>query len=187
MNFLATLLEWLKDWWPFYKVAPWEEAVRFTYVPRYYSGFFKSVERPARVVQTDLKPGLHRRIPWLEEVKPSSVVEDTFEGMIQNITTKDGASVAFKVSIVYEIFNVKKATVEVHDYENSMHSLTMIHMARSARNRTWQELHTNQDDIERDMKKALHDESKRWGTRIKDVGITTLVKSHQVNRFQTNQ
>lgn len=204
MNWLQVIREWLEFAWPFSKVASWEKAVRFTYLPAFwrlsfrtelfsphYPGvnlfFVELVKKDARVIVTELNPGMHRKLPWIDDVENLSTVADTFEALIQNVTTLDGVSVTFKVSIVYEIFNVVKAHTEVHDYENSMASLTMIHSARSIRKDNWEVVRSKQDELEQEIKKALHEESKKWGTRIKDVGLTTLVKTEQFNRFQIDK
>lgn len=207
-SWLSVIKEWIEFIWPFAKVAAWENGIRFTYVPTFWLPWISFIEThiykyssprvvlipviglrkfDARVITVDLKPGMHRKVPWIEEIESHSTVADTFEAQLQNITTKDGKSVTFKVSVVYEVFNVKKAMIEVHDYENSMMSLTMIHMARRLRKDNWDDVRTNQDAIETELRTQLHEESKKWGTRIKDVGLTSIVETEQFNRFQIDR
>jgi regulator of protease activity HflC (stomatin/prohibitin superfamily) len=189
-NILATLKEWLEFVWPFVKVGAWEKAMRGTHLPA-YPVFFKDGKfcqiAPASVIQVELGPGMHRRIPWIEEVYNHSVVEDTITLELQNITSKDGEPLTVKVVIVFEIFNVKNATTEVHDYENSLRGISEIHTSRQIRTRTWDELRENQEVVEAALKEALHERSKKWGTRVKEVGFSTLVVTEQINRFNVNQ
>lgn len=188
MSWLSVLKEWIEFIWPFTKVGVWEGGLRFTYVPTFFLPWWKKPfykKFPARVIQTPLESGMHRRIPWIEDVFTESMVDDTFDIKVQSVTTKDRKKITYRVSVVYEIFNVGNAHTKVHDYENSMHSLTMIYMARRLRRSTLDELLDQQDEIEQELRADLHEKSKKWGTRIKDIGLTTLVETRQFNHFQT--
>lgn len=196
---LSGLKEWLAYIWPFTKLSLWQRALRETYYPAYRRPVFcvhtvggrpfvlvrfEMVE--AHVVQEELGPGMHRKIPWLDEVHDVSTAEDPIKLEVQNVTTRDGRSVTVRAVIVYEVFNVTKATLEVHDYESSVKHMAEVNINRIVRANEWVALLAEQDRIEAELREQLHDRVKKWGVRIKEVGFSTFVNSEQVNRFNVN-
>ncbi len=195
MNWLQPIKEWLEWIWPCAKTDTWQKAVRFTYIPSMKIPWFTHenfewtigwrVLWESRVIVSELGPGMHRKIPYFEELENHSVVPDPLHVDVQNLTMADGTTITMKLGIIYEIFNVVKVHTEVHNYESAASTLAIIHASRIVRVQKYEGC--DQNAMEEGIKTSLHEDTKKWGMRIKEVGFTTFVKSEQFNRFQINQ
>lgn len=131
-----------------------------------------------------MEPGLHWHWPFrIEEVEELSVSEQTKNLLSQSVTTSDGVAVTFSVNIVYDIVDAAKTFTEVQDFEESLEGAAMIHLARRIRSWTWDELLSNQKDLEDSLEGTLTTRVKKWGARIITVGITDLTRAKPFRIF----
>jgi regulator of protease activity HflC (stomatin/prohibitin superfamily) len=125
----------------------------------------------------ELQPGIWFRVPLVYTIRVVSTAEDSVNLPLQDVTTKDGHSVTFDANATYEVTDAVAHLCNVVDFTATLANSSMVHIARRVREMTWAELHTSQRDLERSLRETLTTRSKRWGVKINDVGLTSLVKA----------
>lgn len=170
MNFLDSLFGHLREGWPFVRITPWERGIRIRYWGIPWTRW------KAVTVQV-LGPGVHFAFWWFEEILTESVVQQVRNLPTQSVTTKDDIAVSFSTNVSYEVVDVEANLTQVHDFETSMVNLAMMHLSERVRDKTWEDLLHNMDDLERSLKGTLTTRVKPWGVRIVDVTLTDLVRA----------
>lgn len=193
MSWIQALLDFLAQFNPTAKVAIWENAIRETYRPDdviiWQNGRFCWVPSPAHVQVTDLGPGLHRRLPFVEVVHEGSVILQTLELQTQHVTSRDGRPVTFACNLAYRVTNYRNHVTKIHDFEHSVKALSEIYLAKHIREHEWAylALPENQTTLEMSLRKALNKAGRRWGAKFTMVGLVTLVAAKQHHLFQTQE
>lgn len=168
MNWIDALLSRIAELWPFARVRTWERGVRFRYWPWLKE---PSIE--------EVGPGVWFAFWWFEEVMSESVVQQTKNLPTQSITTKDDVSVSFSMNFLYEVTDIRAKFTKVHDFEESLVNLAMIHLAKRVRRVPWEYLRGHQATLERRIRRAIERQANQWGVKIVDVGLTDMVKAKQ--------
>lgn len=186
-SWLDSLFDKIAFLWPMIRVDSWEEALRITYVPGYpklalwHPKLYTWV--PPRVIETVLKQGMHRCIPWIERINEMPTVQDGLPISELTLTTKDGRSVTIKAVILYRIFNVRKAITNVQQFTETMIQIIEIYLSRQARQSSWNELFTGLDTLEAACVEELNKHSRRFGVKILEVGITNVAKTDNYRHY----
>lgn len=172
MTWVDAILSRIAELWPFARVRTWEQGVRFRYWPWLDDVTVESVG-----------PGIWFAFWWFEEVLVESVVQQTHNLPTQSITTKDDVAVSFSMNFLYEVIDIQAKAQKVHDFDESLVNLAMIHLAKRVRRVPWTYLRDHQATLERSIRKALDKPCANWGVRIIEVGLTDLVKARQTRWF----
>lgn len=153
---------------PFRVMRPYQRAVVFRF--GHYS--------------RTMDEGFHWMWPCrIEEIEIVHVAEETKNLVSQSITTADGVAVTFSVNIVFRVVDAQKYVCNVHDFDESLATYAMTHLAKRVRERDWDALLTGQKELERSLEGTLSTRVEKWGAEIVSVGITDLVKSRQFRFF----
>ena len=105
MNFLDTLLNFLKEFWPFAIVEQTDRGVFY---------FF------GRAQKWVLRPGLYAFVPWFTDIVPASIVPEPLSSPLLNITLKDGGTLGYSISFVFVVEDVWKALNCVDEYKDNL-------------------------------------------------------------------
>jgi regulator of protease activity HflC (stomatin/prohibitin superfamily) len=171
MTWIDAILSRIADLWPFVRIQAWQIGVRTTYIP------FKGVRVEA------IGPGPRRCLWWFESVIVVNVQERGVNLLTQSLTTADDVAVCLAANFTFEVEDAMKATLNVHDYADSLEDLAMMHLSERIREWKWDELRAGQKELERSLKGTLTTRAKDWGVKILRVGLTDLVKARQYRFF----
>lgn len=123
--------------------------------------------------------GFYLKWPIYDIVIKTPVKEQVINLPNQSITTKDDVLLAISGVIKYEIFDPKKAILNVQDYDESLQNLAMGTIASYVRRTSG-----DYDDIEKEVLEELKMEADNWGIDILDFLITDFAE-HKVFRIMT--
>lgn len=120
-----------------------------------------------------LEPGFHWVYPLhIDHVMFESVVPTTHSLGNESITTKDGKAVSFHAVITYQVSDVEKALLSVHDTDHALVDACRGEVARTLMAHTWEEI--IQDGIYDDLTKACRKRGWKWGIEIISVQLASL-------------
>lgn len=168
MEYLVELFRFLFRFIPWFKlVYPDEMGIRIWFGNR---------------VRT-VGPGLWFYWGVISDIFRATVTPQIVNLSDQTVDTKDGVSKSFGLTIKYEIVDIQKALLKVHNYDDAIQNAAMVLAARfvsgvSKRTCKYQDLC---DEVSGD----LEEEAKEWGLNILEVGITDLTTA-QVYRIICN-
>lgn len=102
------LIELISHWWaqliPFAIVRDYEEAVLLRF------GKFNQL----------LKPGIHFKLPFFDEVLEQHIAVTTLSLAAQSLYTKDNNNIVVKAVVKYKIADVKTFLLEVYDAQDAI-------------------------------------------------------------------
>ncbi len=163
-EFLQQLLEYIYELWPLRIVREWEQGIRLragTVVKLLTSsnGIFGS--------------GVHPFLPFLGEILTEECNQRVVETSWQTLTTLDGVSVSFSLAARYQIRDLSKLYVSVHDPEetikNQLSAAAEILDSIIAEN------------VAAEFAPAIHDAAKKrlteWGVKLLQVSLFNRVEA----------
>jgi regulator of protease activity HflC (stomatin/prohibitin superfamily) len=154
------IVEILNSWWhqilPITIVSHYQEAVLLR------MGKFKAV----------LKPGLHFKIPFFDEVLDQYVVVTTLSLPAQSLYTKDRQNIVAKGVIKYKISDVKIFMLEVYDAKDALSDMTTAIIKQIITDLSLEECLNA--DIDNTLTKKARVEARKWGVEIQQVTLTDL-------------
>lgn len=154
------LIELVSGWWgqilPLTIVPHYQEAVLLRL------GKFKAV----------LKPGLHWKIPFFDEVIDHHVVVTTLSLPAQSLYTKDKQNIVAKGVVKYKISDVKTFLLEVYDAKDAISDMTQSILKNILTELSLEECIST--DIDSILTKKSRVEAKKWGVEIQQVTLTDI-------------
>lgn len=134
---------------------------------------------------------------WVNEIPPGWYilwpVIQTFEGAkvkpqikdlrAQSVWTADHKELVISGAVKYYIADVRKALLEVFDYDANIQALALGMIQRNCARHKEVEIKT--PELEEVVLKALREESQGWGLRIQKVYITDVGRARNI-RLLTN-
>jgi regulator of protease activity HflC (stomatin/prohibitin superfamily) len=148
--------EWVEKIIPFFIVMEYEEAVVLR-----FGKFYKVA-----------KPGLHFRIPIVDEFMTNHVVVTTLSLPPQSLYTKDKQNIVVKGVIKYRIADVQTFLLEVYDAQDALSDMTQSIIKNVVMDKSLEEcIDTEIDNL---LSKKARVEAKKWGVEIQQVTLTDL-------------
>jgi regulator of protease activity HflC (stomatin/prohibitin superfamily) len=147
---------WIEKLLPFFIVMDYEEAVILRF------GKFHRVA----------KPGLHFRIPFVDEPMTNHVVVTTLSLPPQSLYTKDKQNIVVKGVIKYRIADVQTFLLEVYDAQDAISDMTQSIIKNVIMDKTMDEC--IDPEIDNTLAKKARVEAKKWGVEIQQVTLTDL-------------
>ena len=135
---------------------------------------------PHRVMEA----GLHWMIPCKVEILHRvTISEETCDLLVQSITTADDIPVTFSVNLVFRVVEPTLYLVAVYDFNKSIEAFARQHLNARARMRTWEQLRTEQKELERSLEGTLSTRLQKWGAAIVSVGFTDCSRAKAFRLF----
>jgi len=156
-------------------INPDEGGVRIT-----GKWFFKGVRIK------DLSAGLYWYIPLFQHCKNIKIKEQVKDLRCQSVWTKDGQELAISGTVRYQVNNVRKAILEVFDYDENLQNTALRTIFKFVIQRESKKLMGELVGLEQEILKDLREASRGWGLKIKDVGLTDIGKTMNI-RLLTNE
>ena len=154
------LIELISNWWnqilPITIIPHYQEAVLLRF------GNFRSV----------LKPGLHWKIPFFDEVIDQHVVVTTLSLPAQSLYTKDRQNIVAKGVVKYKIADVKTFLLEVYDAKDALSDMTTSIIKQIITDLSLEDCLNS--DIDNTLTKKVRVEAKKWGVEVQQVTLTDL-------------
>jgi regulator of protease activity HflC (stomatin/prohibitin superfamily) len=154
------LIEIISHWWlqiiPFIIIKEYEAAVLLRF------GTFKSV----------LKPGIHFKLPFFDEVIDQHVVVTTLSLSAQSLYTKDKQNIVVKGVVKYRIADVKIFLLEVYDAQDALSDMSQSIIKNVIMSLTMEEC--TDSELDNTLTKKVRVEAKKWGVDIQQVTLTDL-------------
>jgi len=147
---------WIEKLLPFFIVMDYEGAVILRF------GKFHRVA----------KPGLHFRIPIVDEFMTNHVVVTTLSLPPQSLYTKDKQNIVVKGVIKYRIADVQTFLLEVYDAQDAISDMTQSIIKNVIMDKTMDEC--IDPEIDNTLAKKARVEAKKWGVEIQQVTLTDL-------------
>lgn len=154
------LVELLTNWWieikPIVIIRDYEEAVLLRF------GIFKAV----------LKPGIHPKIPFFDEVIDQHVVVTTLSLDAQSLYTRDKQNIVVKAVIKYKISDVKTFLLEVYDAQDALSDMSQSIIKNVIMSMTMEEC--TDMELDNTLTKKVRVEARKWGVEVQQVTLTDL-------------
>lgn len=128
-----------------------------------------------------LKPGIHFKLPFVDEIITHHVVTSLLSIPVQSLTTKDKQQIVVKSVVKFIVEDVKPLLLEVYDATDAISDVTQSIIKKQIHIRTWDEC--NDDDVDNEITKKLRAEIKKWGIYIESVTMTDMGISPSVRLF----
>ena len=152
---------------------------RFATVFPYERGVFLRMGKYKKT----LKPGLYFCFPVIDEVQKLDVTPQVINLPNQSVTTKDDKILAVSGAVEYSIHDVRKALLEVQNFDASLQNLSMGVIGNYAKQRTYGDC-IKLDGFEQEVIEGIRNRASEWGLKVTRFWITDLAK-HHVYRLMT--
>lgn len=131
-----------------------------------------------------LEPGLHFKIPFIDQILTMMVKTKTLNLLEQSLTTKDDIQIVVKAAIKYEISNIEKALLEVNEPVDAIGDMTQGIIRDLVISKEYNALNLKAEELESEILKLCRSEARRWGIEIKNITITDLAKIRTIRLMQ---
>ena len=154
------LIEIISHFWlqiiPVFIVRDYEEAVLLRF------GKFKKL----------IKPGLHFKFPFIDEVIEQHMVVTTLSLDAQSLYTKDKQNIVVKGLIKYRIADVKTFLLEVYDAQDALSDMSQSIIKNVIMSMTLEEC--TDSELDNTLTKKVRVEARKWGVEVQQVTLTDL-------------
>jgi regulator of protease activity HflC (stomatin/prohibitin superfamily) len=163
-EFFQQVIEWLYELWPIRIVREWEQGVRLR------AG---NVTRLLTSTNGWFGTGIHAFLPLVGEIQSEETNQRVIETSWQTLTTLDGVSVSFSIAARYQIRDLAKLYVSVHDPEETIQN--QLSAAAEVLDSIVAE------NVAAEFAPAIHDEAKKrlteWGVKLLQVSLFNRVEA----------
>lgn len=165
MSWVQVVLDFLRQFWPFEIVYDYQSGVRF------WCGHAKK----------ELTPGLYMFVPFFGSIYIEQVKPDIIRLYKQDVTTKDGIGLKISANVRYEIKDLLKCVVNVQDHKDNLSDEARTALSKVVREKTYNELLSEQKQIESDIRGTIADVVNEWGIKVWRVSIVDLIKTRSIS------
>ena len=121
-----------------------------------------------------LEPGLHWKIPFVDQILEEMVKPKTMNLSAQTITTKDWKTIVVQSVIKYEIKDPITTLMEVNDPVDAVSDMTKGIIRNAIIERRWEDC--NNTELSKEIRNKARNEAEKWGIKIIDVTLTDLAE-----------
>jgi regulator of protease activity HflC (stomatin/prohibitin superfamily) len=133
-----------------------------------------------------LRCGLHWKIPFkVDQILTLQVVPSTHSLGDESVMTKDGKSITFHAIITFQISDIEKALLKVHDVDHAVRDSCSGEVGRVLRESTWDEI--LKDDILDKLTAACRKKGWRWGLEIMSVQLAGLSIARNIRLMNSSR
>lgn len=156
----------------------WEDFCPFAVLNEFERGVVLRFGKYSRRIG----PGLHFKLPFIEEVWSDTVVPRTINLMSQTLTTKDGKTVVVSSVITTIINDVKKALLCVDGVDNAMEDICYGLIGDMVLGHTWDEILAL--DVSEVCRSSMNEIGAQYGIEITNVQFQDIayIKTYRIMR-----
>ena len=123
----------------------------------------------------EIEPGLHWKIPVIEEPIEFTACISTVRLPAQSLTTKDDVQVTVAAIVKYEIVTAKAYACDIWDQHDVLADVTMGAIRRLTATASYADLVVNPPEVE--ILAAVRKEVNRYGFKVHGVTFTTFTRA----------
>lgn len=145
------------------------------------------IERLGRYSRT-LSPGIRIIVPVLERVVKQLSTKDTLiEIAQQEVITNDNVGIKTDAVAFIKVTNAYNAVYGVNDYEQAIKSLIQTTLRSIIGKLKLDDALSNRENIKKELKEQLLDDTGGWGVTIKTVEIKDIIPSESMQKAMEKQ
>jgi len=164
MNFVRDAWEIIWD------MLGWFQIV--TFIDEWEEGVVLQAGRFRRT----LKPGWWFHLPFgIDEIHTMNVKPDAMDFDEQVLTTVDGIKIVISIVLMWSIFDIRKATIDVEDAEDALNQIGIGYVHDLVEVTRWDEIRTAQ--FRNDLKVLIQHQARKFGISVKTVKIGNLAET----------
>lgn len=173
MNFVQSIIELLKSFWPFVTVQDWESG-QYYVLGKWWKSFGSG--------------RLLFIVPWFCEVYKVEIKPTVISTPRMDLTLKSGANISFAATAIVRVVNPKIALNEIDNYkESTQEVLSAVLADRLVRVVEHRLDADNRASLLRDLRGWVHEETSAFGVETESVRFTTFVQNaKQLRLLQDN-
>jgi len=160
MNWVATLITFLGQFWPVRKLMPYEQGVRFL-LGKWW---------------TPLDPGWYWCLPFFHDITAIVIRPQVIDLKNQAMTTKDGVCVAVSGMVAYSIVDAEAAILNVYDYDRALQNATIGVISEHVTRETFNSFIGRKEEIEGAILEAVQVHAAEWGLEINSLWVSEFAR-----------
>lgn len=171
-NWLATLFEFLQNFWPLARIEQWERGV--------YSIWGHALRRT-------VGPGIYPFIPWFMDVRAISTVPTPLGTPLLNVTLSDGRTLGYSVTAVVRVVNAWDALCLIDDYTESTSEIIASRVSEKVA-----EVDAARLDSEKrrrllaDLVRWVNEDTAKFGVAVEALRFTNFAIDQRAYRLLTD-
>lgn len=130
-----------------------------------------------------LQPGIHIMLPIIDETLTLTITPQIINLPNQSVNTSDSVAVAISGAVEYGIIDVRRAMLNVQDFDESLQNLAMGITAHFVAEREYHECELI--DLEEQICAGIREACESWGLDVRRVYLTDFVE-HKVYRVMSD-
>jgi regulator of protease activity HflC (stomatin/prohibitin superfamily) len=164
MNFISSIWEIIWDVLGWFQICTfideWEEGVVLR------RGKFKRV----------VGPGIAWHLPLeIDEIHTMNVKPGAMELDEQVLTTLDEYKIVISVNLMWAIFDIKKATIDVEDASDTLKDLAVGDVQELVESTDWDEIRSKA--FKKELKRIIQKQAREFGISVRRVKIENLAET----------
>ncbi len=130
----------------------------------------------------ELEPGFHFLIPFVNTAKRIPTRSRTMDLPAQRVTTYEGLVYLVDANLVYRVVDVRRALIEVDDYERGMRQVLGLAVQEVIRAAERDALGAR-GSLDEELRGALAQRLERWGIGVESAGFPSIRPSPRTLRI----
>lgn len=130
---------------------------------------------------TELKPGIHLKIPFFHKVLTCNAKNETFRVLQNTVTTKDGKTVSISAAVGYCVNDAVKFLAENNDAITNIHDITWGVIGEHLTECDWEDI--KKKPTRTAIKNKMKDDCKHLGVTIEFVTLGVITQTRAITLF----
>jgi regulator of protease activity HflC (stomatin/prohibitin superfamily) len=172
VNFVQSIIELLKSFWPLVIVQAWERGEYYVCGKHWRS----------------VGAGLKLIVPWFCEIYVVPIRSTPISTPRMDLTLRSGNNISFSSTAVVRVTDAKKAVNDIDDYKESTQEIIAATLAdRHVRVKEERLDPENRAGLLRDLRGWVNEETGVFGVEAESVRFTTFVQGARTYRLLADQ
>ncbi len=152
-------------------------------INQYESGLVFTLGKVSRM----LYPGVNILIPLIETPVKVDVRTNVIDVPSQEMITRDNAAVSIDAVVYYRVVDVKRALLEVQNYEYAIINLTQTTLRAIIGSMELDEVLNNREYINTKLSETLDQDTDAWGVKVEKVELREIEPPADIKNAMTQQ
>ena len=161
-------------------VTFWDLMRPWFIIAHYERGIILRLGKPTK---SEKKPGIHFKIPIIDELMVDNVVPRTLNCGTQTLCTADGEYITIKLIIAVTVFDVQKALLEVENVDDATWNMTIGAAGDAVSELTLEECKEH-DRLANRILEIANEEILRFGIVIESCQLAEFAKARAIRLLQ---
>lgn len=170
-------MDFVRSFWDIiWEVLGWFQVI--TFIDEWEEGVVLQAGKFRRVV----KAGWWLHCPLeIDEFHTMNIRPTAMELAEQSLTTRDDVEIVCRGVLIWSIFDIKKAILDVEDASDSLNDIAVGIIQDQVEQQDWEYIRS--PEFRKDVKKAIQRQARVWGISVKTFKFQDLVKAPSYRVF----